>query len=347
MRYQNFSERTRRLHEAAQKGGWKLHNASPSETLPIWVATHPKPEYSRSRVAWAMMHGNEPTGFEALLQFIKRGAPKFNWTLIPMVNPTGVDAFSRLTIEGVDLNRCARRVGPVESDTLKSILQSSHYELALNLHDQRSIFHPTGSCIPSSLSILAPAAMKGEVPSQPELAIAWAGSLSRWMREFRPDWGYARFDESYYPTAFGEWVQELGIPTVTVETGVAQGDASRATVGDALFEVLCKTDAHHAPHDLGSEHYLSLPFNAADGCDFELKSGTLSSYWKLWEVVQEGGYASGIERVESAEDLYPYQRIEVAHSDFNLLAQRPIWTTVELYASAISSLRDLAEVLPR
>jgi len=174
-----------------------------------------------------MMHGNEPTGFEALIQFIRRGAPTFNWTLVPLVNPTGVDAFSRLTFEGVDLNRCARTSGPSESDTLKSILQSSRFELALNLHDQRSIFHPEGFCTPSSLSILAPAAMTDVVPIQPEAAIAWAGSLSLWMRQRRPDWGYARFDESYYPTAFGEWVQELGVPTVTVETGIALGDASR------------------------------------------------------------------------------------------------------------------------
>ena len=203
MRYQNFSERTRRLHEAAQEGGWELHNAASPESVPIWVATHPQPEYSRSRVAWAMMHGNEPTGFEALVQFIRRGAPTFNWTLVPLVNPTGIDAFTRLTIDGVDLNRCARQAGPVESDVLKLILQSSNHELALNLHDQRSIFHPTGICKPSSLSILAPAAMNGAVAVQPDLAIAWAGSLSLWMRELRPDWGFARFDESYYPTAFG------------------------------------------------------------------------------------------------------------------------------------------------
>ncbi len=347
MRYQNFSERTRRLHEAAQEGGWELHNAAPPESLPIWVATHSEPECSRSRVAWAMMHGNEPTGFEALIQFIRRGAPTFNWTLVPMVNPTGIDAFSRLTIDGVDLNRCARQAGPVESDVLKLILQSSDYELALNLHDQRSIFHPTGICMPSSLSILAPAAMKGTVPTQPKLAVAWAGSLSLWMRELRPEWGYARFDESYYPTAFGEWVQEIGIPTVTVETGVAQGDASRDDVGHALFEVLCRIDAHLSPDDHGSAHYLSLPYNASNGCDFELKSGTQSSYWKLWEVVQDGGYVSGIERVESAEDLCPYQCIEIAFADFNLLTQRPIWTTSELYATATSSLRDLAVALPR
>ena len=347
MRYQNFSERTRRLHEAAQEGGWELHNAAPHEYLPIWVATHPQPEYSRSRVAWAMMHGNEPTGFEALIQFIRRGAPTFKWTLVPIVNPTGIDAFSRLTIDGVDLNRCARQAGPVESDVLKLILQSSDHELALNLHDQRSIFHPLGICKPSSLSILAPAALKGTVPTQPELAVAWAGSLSLWMRERHPDWGYARFDESYYPTAFGEWVQELGIPTVTVETGVALGDASRSEVGQALFELLCRTDAHLSPDDQGSAHYLDLPYNASNGCDFELKSGTQSSYWKLWEVVQDGGYVSGIERVESAEDLCPYQCIEVAHVDFNLLTKRPIWTTAELYATATSSLRDLAAVLPR
>jgi len=294
-----------------------------------------------------MMHGNEPTGFEALIQFIRRGAPRFNWTLVPMVNPSGVDAFSRLTREGVDLNRCARHVGPSEADLLKLVLQSSQFELALNLHDQRSIFHPEGICTPSSLSILAPTALKDEVLSQPELAVAWAGSLSLWMRERRPDWGFARFDESYYPTAFGEWVQELGIPTVTVETGIALGDSSRIEVGRTLFEVICRTDAHLNPDEKGRDHYLSLPYNSSSGCDFEIQSGTQSCFWKLWEDVQDGSYVSGIERVESTADTCPYERIAVAHAELDLLTQRPIWTTAELYATAASSLRDLAEVLPR
>lgn len=347
MRYQNFSERTRRLHEAAQEGGWEIRNAASPESRPIWVATHPKPRYSRARIAWAMMHGNEPTGFEAIIQFIRRGTPECSWTLVPLVNPSGVDAFARLTDEGVDLNRCARQFGPAESDALKSVLRSTHYELALNLHDQRSIFRPAGVGKPSSLSVLAPAAMHDSIPAQPERSVAWAGSISLWMRALKPDWGYARFDESYYPTAFGEWVQELGIPTVTVETGIALGDSSRSEVGQALFKVLCHADAQQDPDKQGSAHYRSLPYNASNGCDIELQCGTEFSHWKLWESVQNGDYVSGIERVESVPDICPYRHIEVARDDFDLLTQRPIWTASELYARATSSLRDLAEVLPK
>jgi hypothetical protein len=347
MRYQNFTERTQRLHQAALEGGWVLNNLTPTESHPIWVATHPNPITPRSRVAWAMMHGNEPTGFEALIQFIRCGAPTFNWTLIPMVNPTGIDSFSRLTAGGVDLNRCARQDGPFESDALKAVLKGSNYELALNLHDQRSIFRPLSAHLPSSLSVLAPAALSEGLPSQPERALAWAGSLSIWMRESRPNWGYSRFDESYYPTAFGEWVQELGIPTVTVETGIAPGDAARAEVGQALFKVICRVDLQDLPDDYGVSHYRGLPVNSPDGCDFAIQCGTRVLHWKLWEHVQEGRYISGIERIEMGTVCIPYQRIEVANADFDLLMQRPIWTATELYATGISALRDLAAVLPR
>lgn len=293
------------------------------------------------------MHGNEPTGFEALISFIEQGAPTSNWTLLPLVNPTGIDSFTRHTFEGIDLNRRAREAGPLESDLLKNILRSEGFELALNLHDQRSIFHPYGQSIPSSLSVLAPASKANGALEQPSIAKAWAGSISNWMSELEPSWGFARFDESYYPTAFGEMVQELGIPTVTVETGIAIGDYSRRGVARALYRVLDRVDRSSVPDPKGKSHYENLPFNQSTGCDFMIQSSGNQSFWRVWEVVKNGSYTAGIERVEEASGLTPYRLISITNSDYDALVQRSVWTSLELHASASTSLRDLADVLPR
>lgn len=347
MRYQNFTDRLTRLREAASRGGWVLTNLSEVESRPFWIATHPLASEQSSRIAWSMMHGNEPTGFEALILLIERGIPSSNWTLIPLVNPTGIDAFTRLNREGVDLNRRARESGPAESDYLKNILRTRPYELALNLHDQRSIFHPAGERIPSSLSVLAPAALLDGQPIQPVTAVAWAGSIYRWMNERQPNWGYARFDESYYPTAFGEWVQELGIPTVTIETGIAIDDPSRIRVAHELYHALCTIDQVAKPLNDGHAAYYSLPYNQATGCDFEIVAENEVSYWKFWEEVQNGRYTAGIERVDEVRDVVPYRQIALANTEYNRLVQRSIWKSDDLYASASTSLRDLAEVLPK
>lgn len=347
MRYQNFNNRSLRLQAAARQGGWELTNLSTDGGLPLWVVRHPKSALLVPRVAWSFMHGNEPTGFESLISFIEQGVPASNWTLLPMVNPTGIDMFTRHTRDGIDLNRRAREAGPLESDLLKNILRSEGFELALNLHDQRSIFHPSGQSIPSSLSVLAPASNVNGVFVQPSVAKAWAGSISKWMSELEPSWGFARFDESYYPTAFGEMVQELGIPTVTVETGIAIGDYSRTRVARALFRVLERVDQTSAPNFNGKSHYESLPLNQSTGCDFLIQSNDDQSFWKVWERVTNGSYTAGIERVEEEADLIPYQTLSITNSDHGALVQRSVWTSLELYAWASASLRDLVEALPR
>lgn len=348
MRYQNFNDRLRRLRSAAEKGGWTLTNMNKVHELPFWVATNSAVAERPPRIAWAMMHGNEPTGFEALVKFIERGTPVSNWILVPLVNPTGIDAFSRLTGSGFDLNRRAREFGPIESDCLKSILQSAPFELALNLHDQRSIFHPEMKQVPSTLSVLAPNAMNGDLLIQPARAMAWAGSIFQWINRRQPSWGYARFDETYYPTAFGEWSQELGVPTVTIETGIALGDASRAKVGHELFNAICMADESLEPLPNGQAAYLSLPYNRSTGCDFAIQGSNERSYWKLWEQVQNGSYTAGIERVEKEQqEIVPYQEIAVADSEYSELVQQSVWTHDGIYASGMVSLRDLAEALPK
>lgn len=347
MRYQTYTERLTQLRQAAGKGGWVLRDESPDPSTPFWVAEHPESAHAAPRIAWSFMHGNEPTGFEALCQWMALGAPTHNWTLIPLVNPTGIHAFTRLTRDGVDLNRRAREVGPLEADLLKQQLQLKPYELALNLHDQRSIFHPHGQRLPSSLSVLAPRAQFEHGEMIPDRACRWAGSMVQWMRAEHPNWGYARFDDTYYPTAFGEWVQELGIPTVTVETGITLQSADRSAVVAALSRVVRRVDAANLPPDEGAAAYWELPKNEATGCDLALRSGEEVSYWKLLEMLQDGTYISGLERLLDPACPVAYTELEVSPQEFRTLNERTAWNRAELYTVAGSALRTFAEGLPR
>lgn len=349
MRYQNFSIRSELLAEAANFGGWVLHNSAPAERTPFWLLSHPGAEGGEQRIAWSMMHGNEPTGFEALLHLIRCGRPQCNWTLIPLVNPSGIDAFTRLTSKGIDLNRRAREEGPLESDLLKSLLSSQSFKLALNLHDQRSLFCPSGQAIPSSLSVLAPRCIKEGHESFSEPAQAWAGTLSSLMEELEPDWGYARFDDAYYPMAFGEWTQELGIPTVTVETGVSLDDYSRERVSLRLGEVLRTIDAAKSPQLSGITHYQNLPINTPWGVDLELQSGKHRSHWRVWEEVQGQHYSSGIAKAipQGSGAPVPYQTFNLLKTEFDAIQAKDSWTSLELYAVSSTALRSFAEALPK
>jgi len=349
VRYQNFSSRSEQLHRAAHLGGWMVENLNPHGAFPFWVVRHPKAQGRTPRVAWSMMHGNEPTGFAALCMLIALGEPQSDWTLMPLVNPTGIDQFARCTAEGIDLNRCARRMGPIEADLLKRVLQAKSYRLALNLHDQRSLFHPTGESVPSSLSVLAPKARVPQGEIAPAAAQEWAGWLSESVAKREPNWGYARFDDQYYPEAFGEWCQELGIPTVTVETGVSLGDYRRERVADRLGEALIELDQIDRAEAKHAEIYRALPFNAPTGTDLLITDGIHQSFWKFEEEVLDRAYQCGISRTlppEGAEESV-YLRIVCEPDFFRVMASSDRWTSSELYASTSADLRSFAAGLPR
>jgi hypothetical protein len=169
------------------------------------------------------------------------------------------------------------------------------------------------------------------------------------MAQLEPDWGYARFDDQYYPEAFGEWCQELGIPTVTVETGVALGDYARTRVSRRLGEVLRELDQLSLPDATHSNYYHSLPLNAATGIDVCLCDGTSESYWKYEEEVQDGAYRCGLVRFVpvEGEEVMVYHRIMCEPDEYRIRVAQHRWTSEELYASDSEGLRSFAAGLPK
>lgn len=53
------------------------------------------------------MHGDEPSGPQALLGLLKEGFfdDRFHWLICPVLNPTGLEAGTRENFRGIDLNR--------------------------------------------------------------------------------------------------------------------------------------------------------------------------------------------------------------------------------------------------
>src|SRR5690606_3945025 len=113
---------------------------------------------------WSQMHGNESTTTRAVFQFlndINNGLHKhylsyFNFIFIPILNPDGAEAYTRVNANKVDLNRDSKNLSQQEAILLRKVHDFFKPDLALNMHDQRSIFSVGDSNNCATLSFLAP-----------------------------------------------------------------------------------------------------------------------------------------------------------------------------------------------
>lgn len=84
------------------------------------------------------VHGDEPAAAHAMLKLLEDNAlpPTFDYTICPLVNPTGIAFSRRENADGVDLNRDFRNPKSIETRSLVSFLDSvKPFWLSLCLHE--------------------------------------------------------------------------------------------------------------------------------------------------------------------------------------------------------------------
>ena len=118
----------------------------------------------------AGMHGDEPAGVEALLRFlelsnrrtgegIKKWYDKYQFTIIPCINPTGLENGTRENIKGIDLNRKfggkAGKDTPEEVRILQRAVEGKRLDLYIDFHEDiegegfylYEVLHKGGRCV--------------------------------------------------------------------------------------------------------------------------------------------------------------------------------------------------------
>lgn len=193
---------------------------------------------SKKILLWSQMHGNESTGTRALFDLfnciLNSSEPVFSKILeectlvfIPMLNPDGAQAYTRVNANDVDLNRDAVNRVAKESILLRSILEEFDPQFCFNLHDQRTIFSVEGTKNPATISFLAPseeitrALTKGRTETMNVIV-----SMNRMLQNVIPN-SVGRYTDEFYPTATGDNFQKLGFNTILIESGHYPDDYDR------------------------------------------------------------------------------------------------------------------------
>lgn len=197
---------------------------------------------------WSQMHGNESTTTKAvldLLLFLDSGNEMansflnaFTLLIIPIVNPDGAFAYTRVNANGVDLNRDAVDLSQPESKILRRVFDEFCPDFAFNLHDQRTIFGVGDKECAASLSFLSPSFdMDRNVNVTRERAMKLIVGIYDALRNHLPN-GMARFDDGFNLNCVGDYFQYRGVPTILFEAGHYKGDYSRETVRGFVFRAL-------------------------------------------------------------------------------------------------------------
>jgi hypothetical protein len=228
------------------------------------------------------MHGNETTslrGWMDLIHALGKGLiqdhfqellNEFTIHYIPMLNPDGAEKYQRRNAAEIDMNRDARSVQSPEMKLLLQQIDSIKPEIALNLHDQRNIFHAGSK--PATISFLAPSVDQEKSITSDRMKTM--NLIAKAAERIQPylSGGIGRYTDEYYPTAIGEYIQQKGISTILVECGPANNDPlrmeGRKINALILYSVLSEALIHSIP---SSEGYFEIPLNESNQVDLLIK----------------------------------------------------------------------------
>lgn len=189
---------------------------------------------------WSQMHGNESTGTKAMFDlfnfFNAPGELKAecdvllkNCTIVflPILNPDGSEAFTRVNSKNVDLNRDAVDLIAKESKLLRSVLEEFDPEFCFNLHDQRTIFNVEGTKNPATISFLAPSEdVERTLTDGRKETMSVIVAMNNLLSKIIPG-HIGRYTDEFYPTATGDNFQKLGHNTILIEAGHYYDDYER------------------------------------------------------------------------------------------------------------------------
>lgn len=246
---------------------------------------------------WSQMHGNESTTTRAvfnILQKLNSGMfdnwlSYFTFTFIPILNPDGAEAFTRVNANHVDLNRDSKELTQPEAQVLRAVYNQLQPDLALNMHDQRTIFAAGITKNPATLSFLAPSYNESrEINTVRTYAMQLIAMMQNGLKEVT-SLNIGRFDDSFNVNCIGDMFTHLGTPTILFEAGFAKNDYQRRTatkwVEQALmylFDGIIK----QSYQNFSVEDYMKIPQNHKNFVDLIIYNFTTtnSQYKHLQEL---------------------------------------------------------------
>lgn len=234
---------------------------------------------------WSQMHGNESTTTKALFdlfnflssneQEAKIIKESFTLLIIPILNPDGAEAYTRVNANEVDLNRDSVDLSQPEAQLLRKTFEDFKPDYCFNLHDQRTIFAAGETRNPATVSFLSPAYNDQREYNDCRLkAVDVIVAMNDALQKHIPN-QIGRFDDAFNLNCIGDRFQSLGVPTILFEAGHFPNDYQREETRKYIFIsylVALQSIYSNVVVNNKLERYLNIPQNKSVFYDFLYKN---------------------------------------------------------------------------
>ncbi|MGB8376184.1 MAG: M14 family zinc carboxypeptidase [Salegentibacter sp.] len=283
-------------------------------------------------LAWSQMHGNESTTTKAVFDLLNAFTTlKNNKTLgdilencsiriIPMLNPDGAQAYTRVNANEVDLNRDAHVLKEVESRLLRKAFDDFEPDFCLNLHDQRTIFSAGRVKAPATLSFLTPSSdAKRSVTKFRKKSMQVIAGIAEDLKQALPG-QIGRYDDGFNINCTGDTFQSKAVPTILFEAGHYPDDYEREQTRKFVFAALVSALRSIASAEyelLDHEKYFEIPENEKLFNDIVLRNaqnggGSVDISIQFKEELEESGvqFVPMVEKISGKIENFGHREID-------------------------------------
>ncbi|MGC6430718.1 MAG: M14 family zinc carboxypeptidase [Jejuia sp.] len=194
---------------------------------------------------WSQMHGNESTTTKAIFDFINTCISGSHITedilvgctilIVPILNPDGAKAYTRVNANLVDLNRDAQNLTQPESVVLRNIFKSFKPDFCFNLHGQRTIFSAGNKPHSATVSFLAPAQDENcTITANRKIAMAIIAKMNDGLQKIIPN-QVGTYDDDFNLNCVGDTFQSKNVPTILFEAGHYKNDYFREKTRELIY----------------------------------------------------------------------------------------------------------------
>ena len=283
---------------------------------------------------WSQMHGNESTTTKAIIDLVNLLVKNYGSDavsallnrctlhIIPMLNPDGADAYTRVNANSVDLNRDAQNLSQPESKILRNTFNKINPHYCFNLHGQRTIFGTELSGNSAVASFLAPAQdNKLSITSNREEAMRVIAYINLKLKKDLPN-KIGVYDDAFNINCVGDTFQSFGVPTILFEAGHIGNDYDREESRLYMFKALCFALDYISRPDLSIKsdinEYQNLPKNQKCFYDIILTNVKLNGenydlaiQYKEVLIDNKIEFRPQLEKINDLEDYFAHKKIDL------------------------------------